>query len=702
MVYSLREIKEELTLENLVISVFLSIIYAGLSALFFNSQFSQGLQFGDVRPVIFFPALVSIMFGPVLGFLAGGFGNLLYDILENVVIEDSQLTLKNLVGFIANSMGGLVTGILAHPKVIKRSKRLSVSEWLKTSTLGRLLRNALVAVVGFAIVTGLIIGLGLWIVVPGLSLQTGFEISSSIIYWNAVVLLVTIIPLIVLLEVSDAFFDLRRDQRLEQRRRVKAIVHDGMDLEIVSALMPEGDELFLFSWGAIDMVVRNAGEKPQSFRIIAQGTDVFRPAVHSTPMLEPGETDQIYFNVYPLGTGPRRTKMLFSCFDKEIGKHIDPRDQPVGECTGELIYEVDSSANQYVNKIVGFFMVIGLISSFVAITSSLLQSVELLSLTNIVIVGVILPLEFVLIWFYYWLRERRVTQFLGDAAIDSMKRVMSLPAEAGKIVFSTDDIKPRRGRRISATLVVLSSVLIGILLWDGSIAQKTKDHPLALELRITIAVIVLFFLALSEILYSLYSKESLEEPIDSSPKFIERAILLETPTKFRACNISFIIRNETEFKGLRVHLHSLDHVSPNHFRLRLDPGKEAKISAVYVPLGDGVREIGFEFMGYLDREGRIISLEEAPTIDQESIRLKVNSDTILGLSPSQISMAKKILTGAGAITLAVSIAVNFFNLRIDEPFLTTTIPLLTLLQAPVIFFLFYMSNKADRVLFGLE
>ena len=149
-------------------------------------------------------------------------------------------------------------------------------------------------------------------------------------------------------------------------------------------------------------------------------------------------------------------------------------------------------------------------------------------------------------------------------------------------------------------------------------------------------------------------------------------------------------------------MHSLDHVSPNHFRLRLDPGEEAKISAVYVPLGEGVREIGFEFMGYLDREGKIISLEEAPTIDQESIRLKVNSDTILGLSPSQISMAKKILTGAGAITLAVSIAINFFNLQIDESFLTTTIPLLTLLQAPVIFFLFYMSNKADRVLFGLE
>ncbi len=702
MVYSLREIKEELTLENFVISIFLSIIYAGLSALFFNSQFSQGLQFGDVRPVIFFPALVSIMFGPVLGFFAGGFGNLLYDILENVVMEDSKLTLKNLVGFIANATGGLITGILAHPKVIKQSKRLSIGEWLKSSTLGRLFRNALVAVVGFGIVTGLIIGVGLWIVIPDLSLRTGLEIASSIVYWNSLVLLITVAPLIVLLEVSDAIFDMRRDQRLEQRRRIKAIVHDGMDLEVISAVMPEGDELFLFSWGAIDMVVKNTGTKPRSFRVVAQGTDVFRPSVHSTPLLEPGETDQIYFNVYPLGTGPRRTKMSFSCFDKEVKKHIDPRDLPIGECSGELIYEVDSSANQYVNKIIGFFMVIGLVSSFIAIGSSIVQSIDLLSLENIVIVGVILPLEFILIWLYYWLKGRRVTQFLGDAAIDSVKLVMSLPAEAGKIMFFPDDIRPRRGRVISAVLMLVSLALIGLLLWDGSVAQKTDAHPLALEFRIGVAIIVLVFLALSETLYSLYSREIPEEPIDSSPKFIERAILLETPTKFRACNISFIIRNGTEYKGLRVHLHSLDHVSPNHFRLRLDPGEEAKISAVYVPLGEGVREIGFEFMGYLDREGKTISLEEAPTIDQESIRLKVNSDTILGLSPSQISMAKKILTGAGAITLAVSIAINFFNLQIDESFLTTTIPLLTLLQAPVIFFLFYMSNKADRVLFGLE
>ena len=104
---------------NAVTEAFKNWKIAGILALFYslNALFLGKTEIfaghGDIRVFIFIPALTAVWFGPIIGGLAAGFGNLLLDIIDNIVLKGEPLEISHLVGFIGNLVGAYMVGILS-------------------------------------------------------------------------------------------------------------------------------------------------------------------------------------------------------------------------------------------------------------------------------------------------------------------------------------------------------------------------------------------------------------------------------------------------------------------------------------------------------------------------------------------------------------------------------------------------------------
>ena len=134
-------------LRNWKIAAVLAVFYS-LNSLFIGST-KLFAGHGELRIFIFIPALTAVWFGPVIGGLAAGFGNLLLDIIDNVILKGESLDMSNVVGFFANLIGAYVVGLLRDELIVSKDDNILSLKFFK-----KYFRNLVASVIGAHIVSG--------------------------------------------------------------------------------------------------------------------------------------------------------------------------------------------------------------------------------------------------------------------------------------------------------------------------------------------------------------------------------------------------------------------------------------------------------------------------------------------------------------------------------------------------------------------
>ncbi|MEA2069779.1 MAG: hypothetical protein U9O98_00660 [Asgard group archaeon] len=291
--------------KNLVIIFVMSILYALNSFAIGEIKLQPGIEGGgELRPLIFIPALAAILFGPMVGAFSAGIGNLLMDIINDTILEPSILDLSNLAGLLGNFVGALVVGILGWQLKFDKDDAIFFSgkNWL------HYLQNTLAAIIGMGLVTGETIGL-LSVAFNKATWSFGNSLSAMIFYSNTFFLLISFIPLQLIIATYEKIRAKRYHKSLLESKKVTVIEepeNPPAKIEEIEIIPGEGQEgLIKDEWSQIKLVIRNQLTIPTAFRIEINCEDRVAPSVDYTYKLEPNETDEKFFQINPFNDSER-------------------------------------------------------------------------------------------------------------------------------------------------------------------------------------------------------------------------------------------------------------------------------------------------------------------------------------------------------------------------------------------------------------
>jgi len=696
--------KKEFNKENLFAAFMLSILYSATSYLLLEANMIPELHSGDIRPSIFLPAIVSIMYGPIIGGLAAGFGNLLVDIIKKEIITHEGLEIKHLIGFLANLMGGIVTGVIGkflNLNAQNFEKKAFIKKWVQIAI--NLLRNTIASIIGYGVVIGLIIGEGLAWAYPNIDFKEGIIISAHIFYWNSLFLLIFVPGLLLLIMYTDSLFSKWKLEELNRRRHLKIVYpkkdrHD-LGFEIIDAISPIGDELYAITWGAVELTIKNTGNETVKFLVSIISNDVFSPTEQRTPLLAPGEIDTLYFNVYPTSPGVNdaivRVQKVLPSTKKQM--HLGVGN--VSTYDLKMIYDVGTSSDFLINRIMGFFFVIGLLVTIAIMYFNIKDQLRLSR--EILFSLLVIPVEIILLLIYFWLKKQKITELTMSMLSKGGTQVVNVIVAPIKLISKKKNEETKKYYYFALGFYFLSILAVIVLFYQTYvivILKRTPTDAAYIVIFVTMTLSIVFPILATHFYEDISeSVETINDLIPEKVKIIEKVIIEQNPIKFRNTKIKLLINNPQPDRGLRIFFHSFDHVIPRKMTLP-GPFNKKMIEINYVPLAVGKRELAVEFVEYFDDKGRVIDIEEAETIDQETVFLNVHSGSILGISPKQINLLKKILTLAGVIALSIAFIAKIFNYSLDPDSLSTSLSLMLLLQTPVLYLYLYLSNKVEKII----
>lgn len=668
-------------------SIAVSIIYAGLSSIldpdvgyfFKNNPFSAGI------PAIFLLAIVGILYGPIIGGLSAGFGNLFFDLLKGPILQGQPLNVGNLVGFVAFLVGGFIVGVISTPSKdaedlfnFSSDKNIPLKDLFQGSYWIRLIRNIIASVIGLSLVSGFVIAYGMRIK-RGFNYSTSFPTFTSISYQNAEILLLTVPIILILISIVDFNSDKKTGERINKRRNLSFLqMDDNFEL---SGTIPDGNELWQGRWGAIKINIKNKSNNVAKYDIRVSSDDIFTPHKHITPLLKPNEEHQMYFDVFGVDDGERTPQI-----------HVNSSENNE-TVSSTFYYFVEPTATLIIQKLVSIFLIIGLIASILAISRNIVQNAKLDTLTLISLI--VVPIEIFIVMFIYWIWPKiKFERELKEGIDPYQQNFDALTQEQRKSYQSSIKYNSRVARilySISGIFVIaIYAIIIYIQGFNHQINWGDKFFWLIGVLLIFVISGLYFFEKANE-------KQNQMEKIDELNEKVVRSIQSKkTPIKFKTSRIVINIKNIYDNPGLRLYIHGIDHFYPEKLELDLKPGENTYITLDYTPLDDGKRSISIEIVEFKDKNGTIIPPEEAKTLDQETVDFKVTTATTLGLSPKQISLLKKVIAGVGAASVALGTLADIFQIKLDPQTLNATIPLIVLLQSPVIWLLLYFQNKSAK------
>ncbi len=289
------------------IVVLVAIIYS-MNAFLFES--ASRLFPHEERVTIMVPALASVLFGPVIGALGSGFGNLLLDIFEKMVLSSEGLAPRHAIGFLGNLVGGAVTGLYSRRLVVKRDDPI-----LSGQNLVLVLRNTLASILGMAVVTGVIIGYGRWLLglvnMDTYDLTRGVGLAGAIITNNGFVLLVSMIPLQILFLYVERHRVRAYEQQLHQSLTMRPISKPARSPIEVQEFRGVGRGFVLRSWSGLRLKVHNKLDFPMRYRIEVRAQDHVDPSVLYTEIIPPGGSDVCDLQLYPFDDADRKIQLVF-------------------------------------------------------------------------------------------------------------------------------------------------------------------------------------------------------------------------------------------------------------------------------------------------------------------------------------------------------------------------------------------------------
>ena len=68
------------------------------------------------------------------------------------------------------------------------------------------------------------------------------------------------------------------------------------------------------------------------------------------------------------------------------------------------------------------------------------------------------------------------------------------------------------------------------------------------------------------------------------------------------------------------------------------------------------------------------------------------------MTPTQIEIIKRFVTGASIVAVVIAFLARIFGIVLSPATLQATIPLVIVLQSPVIYLYLYLTNKREKAL----
>jgi hypothetical protein len=684
--------------KQFLVSIGASIIYAALSLLFdpdHSNLYSPIFDGAEISPGIFFPALIAIFYGPIVGAFSAALGTLLYDIMSNIILEPYQpLTHENTIRIIGTLIGGFVVGYFAKPFRTAanmfdptQERFYTPKQYFDVYFFRRLGRNVLSSVIGLAFISGLIIGYGSRIN-SNFNPDRSFDIFISTVYWNSIFLIFAMPLILILYSHMDYLVDKRVTLELDRRRQLTAHTKPNMPFEIIDAFSPEGEELWNLSWGSILLRIKNITNKPTRFSVRISSNDVFSPHRHATPELQPGEIDDMFFSVYGISPGEKTATMYINSREHNYFDQVN------------LEYSMASSNEILIQKLMGVFLTVGLIASAILVLMNIGKDFELNDATILALLT--LPVEFVIILLMYLLwNSESFNRLLVKLRIrKDSESEEELVLDVDEKYYLEKYHKMKRYKRTSLIYLILSfTIFLPVCVMILLIQLQIRSVSSSIVFTMVLLMLILMFYSEryfekgEKVAKTVLGKKELQK------KVIKSAVAKGLIEQYKTHKINLKLHNPFQTKGLRIYLHSIDNVAPRFIELEdLEPLQERNIELEFTPLANGNREVALEFVEYADKNGERIIPSKANTFNLEVIKVKVAKIATLGLSQSQISLLRKVVAGVGAVSIALSFLSNVLRFEIDQQTLEITIPLIIVLQSPVIWLLLNLQNRFERKL----
>jgi len=387
--------------KNWKIAAILALFYS-LNALFLGkTEIFAG--HGDIRVFIFIPALTAVWFGPIIGGLAAGFGNLLLDIIDNIVLKGEPLEISHLVGFIGNLVGAYMVGILREPLDVSREDNIFATRFFI-----KYIKNTVASIIGMGVTTGEIIGLGLYAAGYLPDISTGFTLAWKIAEINSVFLVIAMVPV----QIFVAAFEKHRINTYYRqidatRRFAPVLVPENAPIRLTNLHIIGSEGLVQEKWGVIKFNITNLTDTPMQYRIEANCDDKVSPTVDYTVKLDPNNSDEKYLKIYPFDDGIREIDLYIKPWAKTYQKISETFN---GNITYHFKYKyrVMAPLSDKFQGLVSFITMLAFVGVIISALQSAFGSISQAKLTYILVALGIVAIEVLLIFLYYRHLKKKV------------------------------------------------------------------------------------------------------------------------------------------------------------------------------------------------------------------------------------------------------------------------------------------------------
>ncbi|MGQ4891589.1 MAG: hypothetical protein ACP6IP_03770 [Candidatus Njordarchaeia archaeon] len=259
----------------------------------------------------------------------------------------------------------------------------------------------------------------------------------------------------------------------------------------------------------------------------------------------------------------------------------------------------------------------------------------------------------------------------------------------------------RREREVSGISPIIMYVFLIIFL---AIAIIWTTYSLVAGVKsayvlIGYASILLF--ALSLLIAPRFMEMKLEE-IERQILKVQESIAIEdiipigNIVALKPARLKLKIKNPLETFGLRLRFRSYDYINPSSLELLLEPGERTEKEVIMVPSGSGRREFSVSIAKLYDENNKLIPEDEADDLALQKFALNVEEPVAGGLSSRERSILSGLIKFAAFFSASGLVYLSILKVSGMESLmfvLTQVVPLITLLQVPVLMLMFYLDKK---------
>ncbi len=662
---------------NQNIAIFLSFLYATISISARGLTVLPDTGAAEFRLGIFIPALTSIIYGPLAGGLTAGIGNLLIDTYDVVTGNLDSLTFDRILGSLANFVGAYLAGWFA------RKVRGNDEEIVKLSFIPA---YTMTSIMGLALVTGGLIGYGILYMYSSLPLAVARTVFEAIFFYNSVVLIVMMVLSLLVYKFFNTF-QKRRFRNQDEKNKELVIEYVEKDLKISKIFLPD-HSLWVGEWNPLNVEIKNSKKSPETYRFELVSDALLFPQIDRSNRLNPGEKFMQTFYIMP-----KR--------HREIRMRLHVKGENSGQST---IANLSASSTEVYKQdsLAGFSSVNVVVFVISVLWSNVMESLNKtfsFNSENVILISTVVLTELLVIGMYgIWSIgkfRKRMEEF------GKLDLVLTSDHKSYRINDSSDIVHgiTKRGSFIIILILrLLVAIITLVLLYEGYISIFTDGAGIIPDRDFLLPVIAGVTLLIAILSEGILNRSSGEDVVVGEVS--EPALLMFSPArpfKMGETNeVTVKVRNTLRKHGIRVVFKSSDFISPEIVELKLNKGQEAIFKIAVTPLEAGVQNMLFAIYPLFTRDGKYIDFQETEVIHFQTVRYSVLDTTVLGMTNDQFEFLKNV-GGLGTILVGAILTMNRF-VGIDDLILKfrSSLPVIIVLQLPLIYLYFYFSNKYSK------